>query len=174
MLPLPSWFVPACLAVWLGRVLREQSDFLGGKNRLLRGRLGGKRIRLADAERRRPAALDKELGRKGPAAVAPIDSPRRSCAGIADFWQRSTMAASDEILGSRTSVERERSWWSGWPARTSCSDDQVVARPERYGFAATIVKPFNLDELGGTMQKVTEKPGRLDGRRVLSALRQPR
>jgi CheY-like chemotaxis protein len=43
-------------------------------------------------------------------------------------------------------------------AATGYSEDQVVAHPERYGFAAVIVKPFNLDQLGRTLQKVMGKP----------------
>ena len=52
-------------------------------------------------------------------------------------------------------------------AATGYSEDQVVAHPERYGFAAVIVKPFSLDELGRTLQKVMGKPpsGRRPGRR---------
>ncbi|MBN2576648.1 MAG: hypothetical protein JXP73_18935, partial [Deltaproteobacteria bacterium] len=54
MLPLPLQFLAAWLAVWLGRVLQEQVDrvlqeqvdFLKAENRLLREKLGGKRIRL--------------------------------------------------------------------------------------------------------------------------------
>jgi two-component system, cell cycle sensor histidine kinase and response regulator CckA len=40
-------------------------------------------------------------------------------------------------------------------AATGYSDDQVMAHPERYGFVAAIVKPFSLDGLGRTLQKVT-------------------
>jgi PAS domain S-box-containing protein len=43
-------------------------------------------------------------------------------------------------------------------AATGYSEDQVVAHPERYGFAAAIVKPFTLDELGTKMQEVTGGP----------------
>ena len=74
-LPLPLQFLAAWLAVWLGRVLQEQVDFLKAENRLLREKLGGKRIRLTDAERRRLATLGKKLGRKRLAAVATIASP---------------------------------------------------------------------------------------------------
>ena len=63
------------LAVWLGRVLQEQVDFLKAENRLLREKLGTKRIRLTNAERRRLAMLGKKLGKKGLAAVATIASP---------------------------------------------------------------------------------------------------
>jgi hypothetical protein len=74
-IPLPLQILAAWLAVWLGRVLQEQVDFLKAENRLLREKLGTKRIRLTDAERRRLATLGKALGRKGLAAVATIASP---------------------------------------------------------------------------------------------------
>jgi hypothetical protein len=60
-LPLPLQFMAAWLAVWLGRVLQEQVDFLKAENRLLKEKLGTKRIRLTDAERRRLATLGKKL-----------------------------------------------------------------------------------------------------------------
>ena len=75
MLPLPLQFLAAWLAVWLGRVLQEQVDFLKAENRLLREKLGTKRIRLTNAERRRLAMLGKKLGKKGLAAVATIALP---------------------------------------------------------------------------------------------------
>jgi hypothetical protein len=74
-LPLPLQFLAAWLAVWLGRVLQEEVDYLRAENRLLREKLGTKRIRLTDAQRRRLATLGKPLGRKGLAVVATIASP---------------------------------------------------------------------------------------------------
>jgi len=74
-LPLPLQFLAAWLAVWLERVLQEQVDYLRAENRALREKLGNKRIRLTDAERRRLATLGKKLGRKGLAAVATVASP---------------------------------------------------------------------------------------------------
>jgi hypothetical protein len=85
MLPLPLQFLAARLAVWLGRVLQEQVDFLKAENRLLREKLGGKRIRLTDAERRRLATLGKKLGEKGWRRWRRSPRPRRSCAGIANW-----------------------------------------------------------------------------------------
>jgi transposase InsO family protein len=72
---LPLQFLAAWLAVWLGRVLQEQVDYLKAENHLLRENLGTKRVRLTDAERRRLATLGKALGRQGLAAVATIASP---------------------------------------------------------------------------------------------------
>lgn len=56
-LPLPLQFLAAWLAVWVGRVLQDQVDLLKAENRLLREKIGSKRIRLTDAERRRLATL---------------------------------------------------------------------------------------------------------------------
>jgi hypothetical protein len=47
-LSLPLQFLAAWLAVWLERVLQERVDFLKAENRLLREKLGTKRIRLTD------------------------------------------------------------------------------------------------------------------------------
>ena len=63
-LQLPLQFLAAWIGVWLGRVLQEQVDYLKEENRLLREKLGTKRVVLTDAERRRLATLGKALGRK--------------------------------------------------------------------------------------------------------------
>jgi hypothetical protein len=73
-LPLPLQFLAAWLAVWLGRVLQEQVDYLKAESQIFREKLGPKRVRLTDAERRRLATLGKALGQKGLAAVATIAS----------------------------------------------------------------------------------------------------
>jgi len=75
MLPLPLQFLAAWLAVWLERVLQAQVDYLRAENRLLREKLGAKRLQLTDTERRRLAMLGKRLGGKGLAAIATIASP---------------------------------------------------------------------------------------------------
>jgi transposase InsO family protein len=72
---LPLQFLAAWIGVWLGRVLQEQVDYLKAENLQLREKLGTKRVRLTDAERRRLAMLGKALGRKGLAAIATIASP---------------------------------------------------------------------------------------------------
>ena len=75
MLPLPLQFLAAWLAVWLGRVLQRQIDYLKEENRALKEQLGGRKLRLTDAARRRLAVLSKELGRKVLAEVATIATP---------------------------------------------------------------------------------------------------
>jgi hypothetical protein len=53
MLPLPLQFLAAWLAVWLGRVLQRQIDYLKEENRALKEQLGDRKLRLTDATRRR-------------------------------------------------------------------------------------------------------------------------
>jgi len=74
-LPLPLQFLASWIGVWLGRVLQAQVDYLKAENRLLREKLGTKRMRLTNAQRSQLAMLGKALGRKGLAAVATIASP---------------------------------------------------------------------------------------------------
>jgi hypothetical protein len=64
-LSLPLQFLAAWIRVRLGRVLQEQVDHLKARNRLLREKLGKKRVRLTDAERRRLTVLGKALDWKG-------------------------------------------------------------------------------------------------------------
>jgi hypothetical protein len=72
LLRLPLQFLAAWLAVWLGRVLQQEVDYLMAENRVLRERLGNKRLRLTIAERRRLAVLGEQMGRKALAKVATI------------------------------------------------------------------------------------------------------
>jgi hypothetical protein len=75
ILPLPLQFLAAWLAVWLGRVLQREVDYLMAENRVLRDRLGNKRLRLTVAERRRLAVLGEQMGWKALAKVATIARP---------------------------------------------------------------------------------------------------
>ena len=51
-------------AGWVNRHQLDLIDYLQEENRLLKERLGGRRIRFTDAERRRPARKAYALGRK--------------------------------------------------------------------------------------------------------------
>ena len=146
MLPLPLQFLAAWLAVWLGRVLQEQVDFLKAENRLLREKLGGKRIRLTDAERRRLATLGKKLGRKGLAAVATIASP-------------------DTILR----------WYREWVARKyDGSERRGLGRPKKRGEIAELVvtmaresESWGYTRVKGALQNLGYKLGRNRIKRIL-------
>jgi len=72
MLPMPLQFLAAWLAVWFQRELRKQVDYLMAENRILKEKLGDRKLDLTNADRRRLAVLGKELGRKVLAKVATI------------------------------------------------------------------------------------------------------
>ena len=75
ILPLPLQFLAAWLAVWLQRILQQQIDYLKAENRALKEKLGGKKVQVSDADRRRLAVLGNQLGRKALAEVATIATP---------------------------------------------------------------------------------------------------
>jgi hypothetical protein len=57
-------FVLAMLYGWLQREQEDVIAFLREENRVLKARLQGRRLRLADDERRRLAELGHRLGRR--------------------------------------------------------------------------------------------------------------
>jgi hypothetical protein len=63
------------VAAWLDRRERELLAYVIEENRLLRRQLGGRRLRLTDADRRRLAALAHRLGRHALREVATIVTP---------------------------------------------------------------------------------------------------
>ena len=74
----------AMVAGWVQRHQQQVITYLQEENRILKGHLGGRRLRLTDTERRRLAALAHSLGRKR--LKRSPRSPRltRSCAGTSD------------------------------------------------------------------------------------------
>jgi putative transposase len=60
---------------WVNRHQNHVIDYLREENRILRGQLGGRRLRLTDKERRRLAVKGKVLGRKVLGSVAGIVTP---------------------------------------------------------------------------------------------------
>jgi transposase InsO family protein len=65
----------AVLIGWLDRQEREALAYLMEENRVLRGQLGGRRLRLTDDDRRRLAARAFRLGRQALRHVATIVTP---------------------------------------------------------------------------------------------------
>ena len=68
-------FLVLTFAGWLNRHQEDLIDYLREENRILREQLGGRRLRLTDAQRRRLAVRGKKLGRRALAQVAGIVSP---------------------------------------------------------------------------------------------------
>ena len=65
----------AGMGCWLERQAAAQIEYLKAENRLLRSRLGRRRIVFTDAERSTLATLAKEIGTKALRALDPIVSP---------------------------------------------------------------------------------------------------
>jgi hypothetical protein len=71
----PFRFLLISVTGGLGQQQRDAIDYLREENRVLRERLGGKRLRLNDDQRRRLAAKAKLLGRRILREVATIVMP---------------------------------------------------------------------------------------------------
>src|SRR6266545_6186369 len=65
----------AMVAGWIQQHQQQVITYLIEENRILKGQLGGRRLRLTDTERRRLAALAHPLGRKRLKDVATIATP---------------------------------------------------------------------------------------------------
>ena len=71
----PWTFLAVAVAGWIHRDQQAAIAYLLEENKVLRARLGGRRLRFTDAERRRLAAKGKALGHKLLAEVAGIVTP---------------------------------------------------------------------------------------------------
>jgi putative transposase len=67
----PLQFLVTLLAGWVNRRQHEMIEYLNEENRLLKKRLGDRRLRFTDAERRRLARKAHVLGRK---ALSELDT----------------------------------------------------------------------------------------------------
>ena len=67
----PLQFLLMLLAGWINRRQLEAIEYVKEENRLLKERLGGRRLRFTDAERRRLARIAYALGRK---ALSELDT----------------------------------------------------------------------------------------------------
>ena len=65
-------FLVLTFAGWLNRHQEDLIDYLREENRVLREQLGGRRLRLTDAQRRSLALRGKRMGRRALSQVAGI------------------------------------------------------------------------------------------------------
>jgi putative transposase len=100
----PLQFLIFLVASWLARQQGEAIEYLRAENRVLRSRLGAKRLRLTDAERRLLAEKGKPLGRKRLAEVASLASPETILR-----WYREKVAAKYDGSRARRGAGRPRS-----------------------------------------------------------------
>src|SRR5258706_90583 len=74
-MPLPIQFFLFLLIGWVSRRQQEVIEYLKAENLALREKLGGRRLRFTDAQRRRLARKAKPLGRKRLRELSPIVTP---------------------------------------------------------------------------------------------------
>jgi transposase InsO family protein len=91
------------LAGWINRHQQEVIDYLVTENRVLKGQLRGRRLRLTDDERRLLAVKGKALGRNVLSAVASIVTPDTILA-----WYRRLIARKWDYSGRRRRPGRPR------------------------------------------------------------------
>ncbi len=75
MTPFPLQLLVALLAGWLCRPQQGVIEYLQEENHILREQMGGKRLRFADAQRRRLARKAKRLGRRRLREISAIVTP---------------------------------------------------------------------------------------------------
>ncbi len=68
-------FLMSIFAGWVNRSQQDVIEYLEEENRVLREQLGGKRLLLTDAQRRRLAAKAKVIGRKGLFKISTLVTP---------------------------------------------------------------------------------------------------
>ena len=73
--PAALQFLVALVAGWVNRNQQEVINYLQAENRFLRERLGPRRLRFSDADRRRLAVAAKPIGRKGLFAIETAVTP---------------------------------------------------------------------------------------------------
>jgi hypothetical protein len=76
MITVTPWhFILAVLAGWVHREQLKVIEYLKSENRALREKLGNKRLRFTDEQRRRLAVKGHALGRKALRELGPIVTP---------------------------------------------------------------------------------------------------
>jgi hypothetical protein len=96
---MPLQFLILLVASWIGRRQGQAIEFLRVENRVLRARLGPRRLRFTDAERRLLAEMGKPLGRSLLAEVASLATPETILR-----WYRESVAAKYDGSRARTAA----------------------------------------------------------------------
>jgi putative transposase len=93
----------AMLAGWIQRHQQQVITYLQAENRVLKAQLGGRRLRLTDADRRRLAALAHPLGRTRLQEITTIATPETLLR-----WYRRLIAQKFDGSACRQSLGRPR------------------------------------------------------------------
>ncbi len=120
-------FVILVVTGWVTRRQQAAIDYVIAENRILREKLGKRRLRLTDAQRRRLAIKGQAVGRKELAKIACIVTPDTILR-----WYRTLVARKYDSSGRRN-AGRPRTGWIGWTAITRSGWIHPHGRPPRKG-----------------------------------------
>lgn len=90
-------------AGWVNRHQLDVIDYLQEESRALKERLGGRRIRFTDAERRRLARKAYALGRKVLNELETLVTPDTCCDGTGNWWHQNGTSANGVGRADRAS-----------------------------------------------------------------------
>jgi hypothetical protein len=101
------------IAGWMQRHQQQVITYLIEENRVLKAKLGGRRLHLTDTERRRLAALAYPLGRQGLKEIATLAIPDTLLR-----WYQRLIAQKFDGTSSRIQLVRPPPWmpvaiWAG-------------------------------------------------------------
>lgn len=147
----PLAFLLVLLGSWITRRESEAIEYLRAENRVLRARLGSRRLRFTDAERRLLAEKGKPLGRKRLAEIASLATPETILR-----WYRERIAAKYDGTRDRSSGRR--------PASRESKVQQLLAMARQnpsWGYTRLRGALHNLGyELGrSTIQRILKEHG---------------
>src|SRR5882762_7679713 len=100
----PFSFLVTSIAGWMNQHQHHVIDYLMEENRVLRERIGNRRLRFSDDQRRRLAAKARKVGRKILAQVATVVTPEKLLA-----WHRQLIAKKYDGSAKRTAGRDRKS-----------------------------------------------------------------
>jgi putative transposase len=144
-------FVILLVANWLRRRQDEAIEYLRAENRVLRARLGPKRLRFTDAERRLLANKGKPLGRKLLAEMATLATPDTILR-----WYRERVAAKYDGSRARRGPGRPRSHEEKVAALLT-----IARQNPSWGYTRLrgALENLRLDLGRSTIQRILREPG---------------
>ena len=99
-----------------------QNEYLAAENRILKAH-SPRNLRLSDGERSTLGESASVWGAKGCSKWRASPNPIPFWAGIANWSPKSSMARNSAARpADRASVQRSRTWWFAWPAKTLAGD----------------------------------------------------
>jgi transposase InsO family protein len=123
----PLQYLIAVFALWLNRQQQEVIDYLKEENRLLKEKLGDRKLHFTDAERRRLAARAKLLGRKILAQLDTLVTPDTLLR-----WQRELIAQKwNHVHKRKLIIDRDKKYCAEFRDLLVGAGCEIIRLPPR-------------------------------------------